>query len=97
MSEIAAGVLQEGRRLGRPRMHEESWAKITVVLLNRQIVFLDRLSADIRSASGAVVKRAEILRALIDALAESRIDLTQARSEKDVREAVSIWLSAPRA
>jgi hypothetical protein len=95
MSESPTGVLEEGRRLGRPKVHEESWSKITVVLLNRQIVFLDRLSADIRAASGAVVKRAEILRALIDALAQSDLDLTRARSEKDVRETLSLLFMAP--
>jgi hypothetical protein len=74
------------RRLGRPRVHEEDWAKVTVVLLTRQIVFLDRLAADVRSASGVVLKRAEIIRALVDALAESGFDPTQARSEADLKQ-----------
>jgi hypothetical protein len=71
--------------IGRPPMHAEAYSKATVVLLNRQIVFLDRLSADIRAANGAVVKRAEIIRALIDALAESGQDVRDARTEADLK------------
>ena len=32
------------RRPGRPPVHDEAWTKVTVVLFNRQIVFLDRLA-----------------------------------------------------
>ena len=74
------------RSIGRPLMHTETYTKATVVLLNRQIVYLDRLSADIRATSGAVVKRAEIIRGLIDALAESGEDLSNLTSEGDVKE-----------
>jgi hypothetical protein len=73
------------RWIGRPPMHAEAYSKATVVLLNRQIVFLDRLSADIRAANGAVVKRAEIIRALIDALAESGEDVRDVRTEADLK------------
>ena len=74
------------RLIGRPPVHTETYTKATVVLLNRQIVYLDRLSADIRATSGAVVKRAEIIRGLIDALAESGEDLSDLKSEADVKE-----------
>jgi hypothetical protein len=70
---------------GRPVVHGEAWEKVTVVLLTRQIVFLDRLAADMRAKTGAAVKRAEIVRALVDALAESSIDLTMATGEADVK------------
>jgi hypothetical protein len=63
----------------------EGWSRVTIVLLNRQIVYLDRLSADIRARTGAVVKRTEIIRALIDSLAESAIDLTSIEGEDDLR------------
>jgi hypothetical protein len=39
-------------------------------------VFLDRLGADIRAASGVAISRAHVIRALIDALSESDLDLT---------------------
>jgi hypothetical protein len=58
--------------------------KATVVLTDRQIEFLDRLVADIRATNGAAVSRANVIRALIDALAESDLDLTASHSEKDL-------------
>jgi hypothetical protein len=57
---------------------------VTVVLLDRQIVFLDRLVADIREANGCSIGRAHLLRALVDALAASDIDLTRSRSEREL-------------
>jgi hypothetical protein len=55
-----------GKGPGRPPSHDEAWTKVTVVLFNRQIVFLDRLSANIRAKTGAAVSRAQLIRALID-------------------------------
>jgi hypothetical protein len=73
------------RRRGRRPSHTEQWTKVTVVLFDRQIVFLDRLGADIRAASGVAISRAHVIRALIDALGESDLDLTGTRSEADLR------------
>ena len=73
---------------GRPPVHEEEWTKVTVVLFNRQIDFLDRLASNIRAQNGASISRAQLIRALIDALAEGDIDLTAARSEKELKEAL---------
>lgn len=56
-----------------------------MVLFDRQIVYLDRLAADIRAASGVAISRAHIIRALVDALGESDLDLTGTRSEADLR------------
>src|SRR5262249_52514431 len=53
---------------GRPPVHSETWSKVSVVLFDRQIVHLDRLSTAIRGASGKTLNRAEIIRALIDGL-----------------------------
>lgn len=72
------------KRRGRRRTHAEHWTKVTVVLMDRQIVFLDRLIADIRAANGASISRAHLIRALVDALAESDVDLTSSRSESDL-------------
>lgn len=71
-----------------PRAALEDWSKVTVVLLNRQVVFLDRLAATIREQTGATVKRAEILRALVDALAQSGLDLSGATSESAIKAAL---------
>jgi hypothetical protein len=72
---------------GRPPIHDEAWTKVTVVLFNRQIVFLDRLAANIRAQSGAAISRAQLIRALIDAAADGEVDLTGARSEQDLKAA----------
>ena len=67
---------------GRPPVHQESWSKVSVVLFDRQIVHLDRLATDIRGRSGKVVNRAEIIRALIDGLIDSKMDITKHASER---------------
>ena len=77
-----------GRRPGRPPIHDEAWTKVTVVLFNRQIVFLDRLAANIRAQSGAAISRAQLIRALLDAVADADIDLTAATSEADLKATV---------
>src|SRR5437879_5260918 len=51
---------------GRPPVHQEKWSKVSVVLFDRQILHLDRLSTEIRSTNRKVLNRAEIIRALID-------------------------------
>jgi len=70
---------------GRPPIHDEPWTKVTVVLFNRQIVFLDRLAATIRAQSGAAISRATLLRSLVDALSDADVDLTAATSEADLK------------
>jgi hypothetical protein len=63
----------------------DAWTKVTVVLRDRQIVYLDRLSADIRSASGAILKRAEIIRTLVDLLEETGVPPGKIRSAADLK------------
>lgn len=65
---------------GRPVVHTEPWAKITVVLLDRHVAYLDRLAIDIRLRHGKAISRAEIIRGLIEASKESGVDLSQADS-----------------
>lgn len=79
--------------LGRPATHEE-WTKVTVVLFNRQIVFLDRLANDIRAKTGAAIRRAEILRALVDVLESEGIDLSGAKSDADLKTLLRARLRA---
>ena len=79
------GAKRQGRRPGRPPIHDEAWTKVTVVLFNRQIVFLDRLAANIRAQSGAAISRAQLIRALLDAVADSDVELTAAMSEADLK------------
>jgi hypothetical protein len=74
---------------GRPPIHRETWSKVSVVLFDRQILHLDRLTTDIRSKSGKVLNRAEIIRALIDGLIDSGLDVTTTGSEADLRARVA--------
>jgi hypothetical protein len=76
------------RKPGRPPVHDEAWTKVTVVLFNRQIVFLDRLAANIRAQSGAAISRAQLIRALLDAVADADVDLTGAMSESDLKTTI---------
>jgi hypothetical protein len=66
-----------------------------VVLFDRQILHLDRLSTDIRGKSGKVLNRAEIIRALIDGLIDSGMDITATASEADLRARVARRLGTP--
>jgi hypothetical protein len=73
-------ITAESRAPGRPPVHQEDWTKITVILMERQVVYLDRLVTDIRAKTGASVSRAELIRAMIDAVANSKVDMTAAAS-----------------
>jgi hypothetical protein len=68
---------------------------VSVVLFDRQIVHLDRLAVTIHGKTGKVINRAEIIRALIDGLIDSEMDVTAAGSEADLRARVSRRLGAP--
>jgi hypothetical protein len=70
---------------GRPPIHAEEWTKATVVLFNRQIEFLDELAASIRAHNGTPVSRAQLIRAVVDAVAASGVDLTPAGSEAEMK------------
>jgi hypothetical protein len=76
-------------------VHQESWSKVSVVLFDRQIAHLDRLATDIRGKSGKVLNRAEIIRALIDGLIDSEMDITGSSSEADLRARVARRLGTP--
>lgn len=73
---------------GRPPMHDEAWTKVTVVLFDRQIAFLDSLAGNIRAKSGAAISRAQLIRALVDAAADADLDLTASRSEADLKATI---------
>lgn len=93
-SETLSGAANEtgaGTR-GRPPLHQEPASKITTVLLNRHVVYLDGISNKIRQQSGAVVKRSEILRALVEALEAAQPDLHQVRSQADLTEMLRLRL-----
>jgi hypothetical protein len=86
----------EARGPGRPKAHEEPTTKATVVLRNSQIIELDQLSTAIRAKSGGVVQRAQLIRAFVDAVLESGLDLSDVHDEEEVKTIVSTKLRARR-
>jgi hypothetical protein len=96
ISPVEGGDGDRPKKRGRRPSHTEHWTKVTVVLFDRQIVFLDRLGADIRAASGVAISRAHVIRALIDALSESDLDLTGTRSEADLKALLTARLGRYR-
>lgn len=81
-------------RRGRPRTHREAWTKVSVVMFERQVLELDRLTTAIRSKTGAHLTRAEVIRALLDGLDESRLDITTVVSGAQLKRLVAQKLSA---
>lgn len=68
--------------------------KSTVTFSNNQIVWLDRLSSDIRATTMAIVDRGAIIRAIISAVEQSQIDLCNATSEDQIKNLVCAKLKA---
>ena len=58
--------------------------KMTVILPPDQVMYLDRLCLDIRTKTGAKIKRTQVIRALIAGLQAADLDLTDAESEDDL-------------
>jgi hypothetical protein len=81
-------------RRGRPRTHREAWTKVSVVMFERQVLELDRLTNAIRSKTGANLTRAEVIRALLDALDESQLDVTSVLSGAQLKRILAQKLSA---
>jgi hypothetical protein len=80
---------------GRPPVHTETWSKVSVVLFDRQISHLDRLATGLRDKNGKGFNRAEIIRALIDGLIDSGMDIAGTASEADLRARVARRLGTP--
>ena len=60
----------------------------------RQVLELDRLTNAIRSKTGANLTRAEVIRALLDALDESRLGVTSVVSGAQLKDLLEQKLSA---
>jgi hypothetical protein len=80
---------KEIKARGRPIQHDEKWTKVTCVLFNSQIAWLDHLAADIRMKTGAALSRAELIRAMIGAVQEKAIDLTEITSEYEAVKTIA--------
>jgi len=90
----ARRTIKRTRARGRPRTHREAWTKVSVVMFERQVLELDRLTTTIRGKTGAHLTRAEVIRALLDALGESRLDITTVISGAQLKSILTEKLSA---
>jgi hypothetical protein len=63
-------------------------------MFERQVLELDRLTTAIRGKTGANLTRAEVIRALLDALNESRLDITSVVSGAQLKRLLSQKLSS---
>jgi hypothetical protein len=63
-------------------------------MFERQVLDLDRLTTAIRSKTGAHLTRAEVIRALLDALTESRLEVTTVVSGAQLKRLLVQKLSA---
>jgi hypothetical protein len=64
-------------------------------LFDRQILHLSRLTTNDSTRRHKVLNRAEIIRALIDGLIDSGLDVTASGSETDLRNRVARRLGSP--
>ncbi|HSY50202.1 MAG TPA: hypothetical protein VLC46_15415 [Thermoanaerobaculia bacterium] len=74
----------------RPVPHPDSWAKITVVLLDRHVAYLDRIAVDIRLEHGFAISRAELIRSLIQAAFGCGLILSDAADMKEMVEMLRV-------
>jgi hypothetical protein len=82
----AEDLAKRGR--GRPPVILEAATKATVLLFDRQIVALDRFAVDVRGATGAIVNRAALIRAAVEALLQAGIPPADVRTDADILPAM---------
>jgi hypothetical protein len=62
---------------------------VSVVLFDRQIVQLDRLTTEMRHKTGTLVHRAALIRAVLDGLFDSTFEITTVGSERELRARIA--------
>ncbi len=89
-AELATTPLPSAKQhIGRPQL-PAGYAKASLTLKLSSVLFLDRLSCDIRSNTNAIVDRGAILRGVIEAIESSGIslDLSKCASEADITNTI---------
>lgn len=76
----------EKQSRGRPQEHNESWSKITVTLLDKQIHWLDQLASNIRFNTKVAISRTELIQAIIAAAEESSADLSRLKNKTEIKD-----------
>jgi hypothetical protein len=57
--------------------------------MDRQIARLDRVVSEIHGATGAILTRAGVIRALVDGVVGNGFDVTRVTSEFDLRDRIA--------
>lgn len=91
-----ASAPTEARTPGRPRQHSEEMGRVPLDIPVRQIVYLDTIATTIRAHGGPIIKRVDILRAMIDAIEESSLDLTRTNSREEIKAMIAARLEDNR-
>jgi len=65
------------------------FTKISATLRLKNVVWLDRLCADIREHTGSLIDRGTVLRGVLAAIHESGIDLGICGSEEQIAETIA--------
>ena len=80
------GVEVTPRIKGRPAA-AEAYDKVTVCLFKRQVNFLDRVALAIREKTGRTIRRAELIRALVERATDD-LDPSKPGSEAKVNSII---------
>ena len=92
-------MLSHATRLPTQRQveHTEPWTKVTLVMLDRHVAFLDAVSVLIRLRHYKAMSRAEILRGFIEFMERSPIDFTGFATVAELTEYLAAhFLRSPR-
>jgi len=72
------------RNMNRGRPSGPDYEKVTVCLYPKHVIFLDKVALAVRERAGKPVRRAELIRALLDQVA-GRLDPAGADFDKAIR------------
>lgn len=81
---------------GRPIKRGEEWRPVQVVLYRSGLDFLTRVEAGVRLAQATNIQRSEIIRAILDGVEASGLDLTHCANEAAIRELVAASLKSAK-
>lgn len=94
MASRAAAPAVPSRQRGRPRVHIETWSKVSVVLFDRQLRRLDRLKRRLGTKPHGL-NRAEIIRAVLDAALDCCPGDVRVSSEAELRQVLTRRFTRP--
>jgi hypothetical protein len=78
----------DSRNVGRPKKVDGKRKKLSVTLSLEDIIYLDTLCVDILCKKNKVFHKCDIMRACIEALRESKLDLTNVNFVEDIKELI---------